>query len=89
MKEEKESYSLSEVKQIYAELINQIGHDAGACCNWNGYDTLTLDEWKTAWWQEFQSYTTYERENAIHYERARLAAELLKLNNHTPNYENE
>ncbi len=74
------TYTETEVKEIYALLVNQIGFDAGAVCNWSGVDSVSLDVWKAAWWQHFQEYGKYEQEIGSYNERKRIAEELLKLN---------
>lgn len=74
------TYTELEVKEIYAQLIEQIGADGGAVCKWSGVDTLSLEDWKKAWWQALQDYGKYEQECGAYNERKRIAAELLKLN---------
>lgn len=74
------SYTETEVKEIYALLIDQVGHDSGAVCNWSGVDTVSLEDWKKAWWQALQEYGEYERSRGAYRERKRIAEELLKLN---------
>lgn len=83
--EPSKTYSELDIKQIYADLIEQIGHDAGAVCHWEGVDSISLDEWKKAWWAEWNSHTEYEKRNGAYHERARIAAELLKINQDRPN----
>lgn len=74
------TYTELEVKEIYAQLIERMGHDAGAVYNWSGYDTVSLDDWGKAWWAAFNDHCKYEQEIAKYNERKRIAAELLKLN---------
>lgn len=74
------TYTELDIKEIYAQLIDQMGHDAGTVCNWSGYDTVSLDDWKKAWWEAFNDHCKYEQECATYNERKRIAAELLKLN---------
>lgn len=74
------TYTETEVKEIYANLIDQIGHDAGAVCNWSGVDTVSLEDWKKAWWEALQEYGKYEQRCGAHNERKRIAEELLKPN---------
>lgn len=74
------TYTEAEVKEIYALLIEQIGCDAGAVCNWSGVDTVSLEDWKKAWWQALQRYGDYEQKIGAYNERKRIATELLKLN---------
>lgn len=73
-----------DLKKIYADLIEQIGHDAGAVCKWNGVDSISLEDWKKAWWEEFRSYTQYEQEHGAYHERERIIKELTKLNQCLP-----
>lgn len=74
------TYTETEVKEIYAHLIEQIGHDAGAVCNWSGVDTVSLEDWKKAWWQALQDYGNYEHEIGAYKEREKIARGLLKQN---------
>lgn len=74
------TYTELDIKEIYANLIEQIGADGGAVCNWCGVDTVSLEDWKKAWWEALQDYGEYERERGAYDERKRIAAELLKLN---------
>lgn len=71
------TYTELEVKEIYANLIEQIGHDSGAVCNWSGYDTVSLDDWKKAWWEALQEHCDYERDRGRFFERQRIASELM------------
>lgn len=72
------TYTELEIKEIYANLIEQIGADGGSVCNWSGIDTVSLDGWKKAWWTALQSYADYERNQGRYLERQRIASELLE-----------
>lgn len=74
------TYTELDIKEIYAQLIEQIGADSGAVCNWSGADKVSLEDWKKAWWVALQDYGEYERKCGAYDERKRIAAELLKLN---------
>lgn len=62
---EKLLYTLTEVKEMYAQLIERMGHDAGAVCNWSGVDNATLEQWDKAWWAAFNDICEFERNCAI------------------------
>lgn len=81
------TYTELEVKEIYAQLINQIGHDAGSVCNWSGVDTVSLEDWKKAWWQALREYGEEEQQCGAYRERERIAKQLLK-ENEAPNTAN-
>lgn len=74
-------YTEYEVKKIYADLIEQIGHDSGAECRWNGIDSLGLEEWRAAWWRNLREYGEYEQKIGAFNERARIISELTAKNN--------
>lgn len=74
------TYTEQDIKLIYANLIEQIGWDSGACCEWMGYDALSVEEWKAQWWRCLQEYGRYEQSIGAFDERKRIAHELLTLN---------
>jgi hypothetical protein len=76
----KQTYTETDIKEIYAMLIEQIGFDAGAVCNWSGVDTVSLEDWKASWWQHLREYGEYEQRIGAYNERKRIAGELLALN---------
>lgn len=75
-----ETYTELEIKEIYANLIEQIGADSGAVCGYCGIDTISLNVWKKAWWSALQDYAKYEQEIGAYNERKRISEDLLKLN---------
>ena len=61
---EKLLYTSTEVKEIYAQLIERMGCDAEAVCNWPGVDGVSLKDWDEAWWQAFQDTCEFEKNQA-------------------------
>jgi len=58
---EKLLYTLTEVKEMYAQLIDRMGVDAGYVCKWSGVDSATLKEWDDAWWKALNDTIDFER----------------------------
>lgn len=74
------TYTETEVKKIYADLIEQIGCDAGFVCQWSGVDFVSLEVWKNAWNKSLREHEEYLQRIGAHNERKRIAEQLLELN---------
>jgi len=76
---EKDTYSKEEVKQILANLIESIGHDAGAVCKWSGVNAITVEEWRNAVFKSMNEFHAYGKQLA-YYNVMRFAEEHTKKN---------
>lgn len=74
------TYTETEVKEIYAYAIEQLGFDAGAICQWSGVDKISLDDWKEAYWKTINEYARYEFQCGARKERERIVEYLLNKN---------
>lgn len=63
-------------KEVYANIIDSMGHDAGAVCNWNGVESVSIEDWHKAWWEAFNEQCEYERLQGAMHERKRIIAPL-------------
>lgn len=69
---EKDSYTREEVKGIMADLIERMGCDAGAVCQWQGVDACSLEDWGRAWWEAFLDVCNFEASSAKIAERNKI-----------------
>lgn len=74
------TYTETDIKLIYADLIERMGCDVGAVCNWSGADSVSLETWEKAWWQAFVDTCEHEKDCGRYLERNRIAQELIRLN---------
>lgn len=75
------TYTETEVKKIYADLIEGIGSDAASVCHWAGIDSVSLEDWKRGWHEALRSHEDYLQRIGAYNERKRIAKQLLELNN--------